>query len=354
MAQRSDEEQDQNDVVTNTKKRRLISSTGTLTSPPILPFDLIAEILCRLPVKYLLKLRCLGKYWKSLISNPKFAKKHLQSSIKRHHLMVSSMNNLNKFLLYDSEISSVFSNSIVTQTQISYPVYRKPFGFSSCDGIICFAIDHKCAVLWNPSIRKIKLLPPLEQYPKKRIPFSIYSFGYDRFIDNHKIIVMTFFIGQNVVSVNTMGTDYWRRIDDFPFSGPVCGPGVFVSGTVNWLTYDSTSISYLPFIVSLDLEKESYQKLLQPDLENGRWTLGVVRDCLCIVARDRGLRSDAKALYISDDDQLLINFYELGSNELDLVVYDSKNGTWKIPDIQNINRLMDPQVYAESLISPCF
>ncbi|MCI15098.1 F-box/kelch-repeat protein, partial [Trifolium medium] len=97
MAHRSDEEkEDGNDVVSsrsltmqtiNTKRRQLISSTGTLTSsplqpPPLLPtltFDLIEEILCRLPVKLLLQFRCLGKYWKSLISDPKFAKKHLQS-----------------------------------------------------------------------------------------------------------------------------------------------------------------------------------------------------------------------------------------------------------------------------------
>ena len=38
------------------------------------------------------------------------------------------------------------------------------------------------------------------------------------------------------------------------------------------------------FILSLDLEKESYQQLLLPDFENGSWTLGVVRDCLCVFA----------------------------------------------------------------------
>ncbi|GAU16388.1 hypothetical protein TSUD_117370 [Trifolium subterraneum] len=403
MAQRSDEEQDPNDVVysltvqtTNFKKRRLISSTGTLTSPPPLPnlpFDLIAEILCRLPVKHLLQLRCLGKYWKSLIYDPKFAKKQIQSSIKRHHLMVSSTNKSREVLLYDSEISSVFSDSIVTQRQIRYPVtsqnngYGLPYRLCSCDGILCFAIDHSSAILWNPSIRKFKLLPPLEENSSKRISFCVYSFGYDRFNDEYKIIVIAFCNGQNVVSVNTMGTDYWRRIDDFPFSGPVCGPGVFVSDNVNWLTYDYSS-STSRVIVSLDLEKESYQKLSQPDLEDNKWTLtlGVARDCLCIFASndmfldvwimmeygnkeswtkfynvpipyiggDRGLRSYTKALYISEDDQLLIYFHKWRSNELKLVVYDSKNGTSKIPSIQNINGLSSPQVYVESLISPCF
>jgi F-box interacting protein len=405
MAQFSDEEQDPNDIVssrsltlqtTNTTKQRLISSTGTLTSPPPLPtltFDLIAEILCRLPVKLLIQLQCLGKYWKSLISDPKFAKKHLQSSIKRHHLMVSSTNNLNDFVLYDSEISCVFSSTcIVKQTQINYPVtvtpqkngYREPSSLCSCDGILCFAIDPTSAILWNPSIRKLELLPPLGDNPQRRVIFSTYSFGYDHFIDNYKIIVVNFCIGQNEVSVNTMGTDYWRRIhDDFPFYGPVHRPGVFVSGTVNWLAYDASS-SHSCAIVSLDLEKESYQKLSHPDLENDAdmRTLGVVRDCLCIFAsndmfldvwimneygnkeswtklysvpyiKERGFRIYTKDLYFSEDDQLLINLYNSGSNELELAVYDSKNGTLRIPQIQNIDRSMDPEVYIESLISPC-
>jgi hypothetical protein len=69
--------------------------------------------------------------------------------------------------------------------------------------------------------------------------------------------------------------------------------------------------------------------------------------------RDGVFHFYTKALYISEDDQLLINFYHLESNELELVVYDSKNGTLKIPQIEIINRSLDPEVYIESLISPC-
>jgi len=69
--------------------------------------------------------------------------------------------------------------------------------------------------------------------------------------------------------------------------------------------------------------------------------------------RNWGIYPYPMAFYISEDDQVLIDFYELTSSKLTLAVYDSKNGTVKIPEIQNTNGWMDPEVYVESLISPC-
>jgi len=130
---------------------------------------------------------------------------------------------------------------------------------------------------------------------------------------------------------------------------------------------------------------ESYQKLSTLYSEKDYWTLGVFMDCLCLSACSFNLIMDfwitkeyrnkeswtklcnvnvsyvedwgqllfpyGKALYIAEDDQVLMYFHE--SAKLKLVVYDSINGTFKILDIQNINTWMDPVVYTESLISPC-
>lgn len=100
-------------TVETTNPKKMQQFTGTLTSsPPPLPtltFDLIEEILCMLPVKLLLQLRCLCKSFNSLISDPKFSKKHLRLSTTRHNLMVTyTKNNSSELLLLDSPISSVF------------------------------------------------------------------------------------------------------------------------------------------------------------------------------------------------------------------------------------------------------
>jgi len=215
-------------------------------------------------------------------------------------------------------------------------------------------------------------LRPLE-YPRKGYAISINYFGYDHFIDNYKVIVVS---SKGEVCVNTLGTDYWRIIWDIPNDYNISQSGIFVSGTVNWFQSDNSSI------LSLDLEKESYQMLSLPDYENENvsWTLGVVSDCLCVFARsdmfldvwimkeygnkeswtkfytipnlhDQDLEPDT-ALYISEDDQLLVECYEVQTGNMKLVVYDSKTGTSNIPEFQNNYRHTNAKVYIESLISP--
>lgn len=124
-------------LTATTQRQRL---TGTQL--PTLLFDLLPEILCRLPVKLPVQLRCLCKFFNSLISNPRFAKKHLQLSNKRHHLMVTSRNYLGEYVQYDSPIPSLFSKSIIIQTQLYPPNSIKlghnyAFVLCSCDGIFC-------------------------------------------------------------------------------------------------------------------------------------------------------------------------------------------------------------------------
>lgn len=233
---------------------------------------------------------------------------------------------------------------------------------------------------------------------------TMYSFGYDPFTDNYKVVAIfccdyecyrdhhgRIIKGIEIqVKVHTLGTDSWRRIQDFPsMMIPVYGSGKFVSGSVNWLA--STEILYPCvkgpcFIISLDLGKESYQEILQPDygvVNIVTLTLGVLRDCLCIFnyssssndvwlmkeygnkeswtklfsippyLRDLGFHPySVKGVYIYEEDQVLLEMEVLCSVKTKLVVYNSKNDISRIPEVQDIDGQMFPNVYVESLISP--
>ncbi|AES62933.2 F-box protein interaction domain protein [Medicago truncatula] len=246
--------------------------------------------------------------------------------------------------------------------------------------MLCFGIDESLALLCNPSIRKFKILPPLQnQNPYRSYLQTFYTLVYDRFTDNYKVITVSF-CKKVEVNTHTLGTDYWKRIQDIPYQCFIQGLGVFVSDTVNWLAYDICSSLW--HIVSLDLNKESYRKLLQPlynERLNTSITLEVLRDCLCILSHGdkfsdiwimkeygneeswtklfsipymegRGFLGYCQSVYISEDDQVLMQFLKMG--KFSLLVYDSKNDTLKIPEIQNVNGRMTPNTYIESLISP--
>jgi hypothetical protein len=217
---------------------------------PTLPFDIIPESsVCKLPVKLLLQLRCICKLWNTLISDLKFANKHLHMSKTlqhNHHLIVNTSSTLCNLILKDCQITSIFSarsTSVVRKTKLSFPDILKNVSANhlhvcSCDGILCFSTEvgtlaGHSVVLWNPSIRKFNVFPPLENQDKGFFCCS-FSFGYAHLTHTCKIVSVSFFHTEKITQVVAVA-----------------------SGS---------------YIVSLDLEKESYQKILKPNVGTNHCT----------------------------------------------------------------------------------
>jgi F-box interacting protein len=226
--------------------------------------------------------------------------------------------------------------------------------------------------LWNPSINKFKELPLIQK--SQGITNLTFSFGYNSLTDNYTVIVV---LQYTDVKVHTLGTDFWRSIQEFPFGVmPVERSGKFVSGRINWLASPDLSLQSPRCIVSFDLQKESYEKILPPEgVDVGNLTLSVLRDCLSIFAghhdiwvmKEYGIQESwiklftisnipypnssvifTKAAYIFEDDQVLLECE--GNRNSNFVIYDSKNGTFRFPTFH----IIAPEVCVESLISPCF
>jgi F-box interacting protein len=259
---------------------------------------------------------------------------------------------------------------------------------STCDGILCYEIENgSSALLFNPSIRNTKsmILPSLK-FPDQSCVQIIYTLVYDRFINKYKVIALNAISPKMEVNVHILGTDYWRRIQDFPVTNQILSGtrgGIFVSDSVNWLV--ST------FVVSLDLKKESYQKFSLPvSYVKSLTTLGTLRGCLSLPLsgkcsadiwimkefgnekswtklltvpyfKEWGLCHLDRVLYISEDDQVLMEIHMVKKKSGQIVhtyrvtVYDSINNTFQFPEFQNKihgNDYMAPEVYVESLISP--
>jgi hypothetical protein len=146
----------------------------------------------------------------------------------------------------DCQITSIFSarsTSVVRKTKLSFPDILKNVSANhlhvcSCDGILCFSTEvgtlaGHSVVLWNPSIRKFNVFPPLENQDKGFFCCS-FSFGYAHLTHTCKIVSVSFFHTEKITQVVAVA-----------------------SGS---------------YIVSLDLEKESYRKILKPDVGTNHCT----------------------------------------------------------------------------------
>ncbi|XP_057443130.1 F-box/kelch-repeat protein At3g23880-like [Lotus japonicus] len=273
---------------------------GTLTPPPslppssnppgdslpTLPFELVEKILCRLPVKPLLRFQCVSKSWNSLISDSKFARKHLRE-FNRRTIILETRNHLNSYSLQPA-FAFTAANPTAT-TPIPYPpnhYFYHSVVVGSCDGIICLCdFNTRTFLAWNPCTKTFAKSPPWEKlnagdYTVK----TSLGFGYDRRTGIYKAVRIFTHGLKAQVMVHTFGTNSWRTMEENFL--PHDNSGKFSKGTINWIGV--AHWNSVRFIISLDLGKESFQELRLPaGIDQTNLTLGVLRDSLCVVSHLR-------------------------------------------------------------------
>lgn len=272
-----------------------------------LPDELIVEIISCLPVKPLMRFRCLNKFFNTLISDPNFVKKHLKKSEQNPHLTVFSYRYPDKEpYLLTFRISRLHENP---STTIHYdPYYRLNDSDSSwlvigsCNGLLCL-LDRTTSparqwlCLWNPATRtkSVFVLAP-RNYLK-------FFFGYDSLTETYKVIAFRVKLDKDkgnatgMVKVLSIGDCSWRNIQGlllplYWFHSCNNSTCVNLNGTINWLALRNYYEIYLNgitvdeyVIVSFDLSTESHTQLLLPqgfdEVPFHQPTLAVLMDCLC-------------------------------------------------------------------------
>ncbi|KAI8556174.1 hypothetical protein RHMOL_Rhmol05G0231300 [Rhododendron molle] len=350
---------------------------------PHLPLETIVEILSRVPVKSLLRFRCVSKSWRSLISDPKFAKAHLSlasasTDYTHHRLLLITSGGPNPYLKSCSVSSIMHEQSDTTAVDLDYP-FDKPrkrvwIGFNgSCNGLVCIMVPGYIMYLWNPATRKSMELPLIKM--RNNVFSHTCGIGYDDSVDDYKVVVILSAhvntVIQKRVEVYTIRTDSWRRIRDCSHSLKWTDSGIFVSGALHWTSWDSYWI-----IVSLDLAKETYGEVLQPNYDRDcclDYVLGVLSGCLCVlsqyadcadvwVMKDYGIKESWTKLivipYLTPTDVaysaplcILKNNEVLVGNRVHLVRYYLNDAKFSYPAIQNSIEPFRAYPYVESLVS---
>ena len=278
-----------------------------------IPIDLIAHILCRLPVKSVVRFLCVSKSWAELIKGLGFINTHLKRSINSDRdctiiidqiASVPSLNFLSVLFRHDNE------NCLPKAMEIYPPLQGRPERETTivdyCNGLVCLHNCVKEIALWNPLIRKYKKLPsePVQRPSgfEDSLWSTVYAFGHDPHNDDYKVVRIAQFcegdrplliIGIEV-KIYSLKLQAWKKVAE---QGPnmlpwiSSSPAVSTNGAAHWLTIPDRSVpgqEILAFDFSNNEKFLFYKTPVQPiDTDDIQKTgLGVLGGCLCFVVND--------------------------------------------------------------------
>ncbi|XP_058754613.1 F-box/kelch-repeat protein At3g23880-like [Vicia villosa] len=283
-------------------------------SPKFFPNDLVGEILSALPVKSILRFRCVSKYCNNLVSDSLFVKLHLKRSSTRNPQFILKADHVLRipgespsgsddeweveegFIPYF--VSSLVENpSFAVAVDPYYVVKNHEYRLiGSCNGLICLVGEsitdgeyyEYSFHLWNPATRttspKFGFLRLFHNRlgctPSIDDGYFIFSFGCDDSTGTYKVVASRYNKREQKTNVRilTFGDSVWRDIGSFPVD-PLnldsnLESGVYLKSTINWfaiqnkLRYNGDDYKDINveqcFITFLDLRTETCNKYLLP------------------------------------------------------------------------------------------
>ncbi|KAG4929172.1 hypothetical protein AAZX31_17G007900 [Glycine max] len=302
----------------------------TVSNMANLPVEVVTEILSRLPVKSVIRLRSTCKWWRSIIDSRHFILFHLNKShtslILRHRsqlysLDLKSLLDPNPFEL--SHPLMCYSNSI------------KVLG--SSNGLLCISNVADDIALWNPFLRKHRILPSDRFHRPESSLFAarVYGFGHHPPSNDYKLLSITYFVDlhkrtfDSQVQLYTLKSDSWKNLPSMPYA--LCCArtmGVFVSGSLHWLVTRKLQPDEPDLIVAFDLTSETFCEVPLPATVNGNFDMQValLGGCLCVVEhRGTGFHVWVMRVYGSRDSWEKLfsltenHHHEMGSGKLKYV-----------------------------------
>ncbi|XP_057756618.1 F-box/kelch-repeat protein At3g23880-like [Arachis stenosperma] len=265
-------------------EKKKLKSFNDLLSP-----ELIRAILLRVPIKHLACIRCVSKLWNTLISDPNFAKSHLDLSLAPSHTCLFLQDNSHAYSV-DLDALLQDDNDGVDAIALSLPFMKKPPSdfhlLGSCRGFVLLHREPQFLILWNPltdSCKRISYSHMVNAATNGRVydrlvkvfcflhDALLYGFGYDASQDDYVVVVAyKGKDGENHFDMCYLRSNSWISLDAaLPKSSSWDNwkpKGLFCNGAIHWSTYE-----YCIDILIFDLKKRSFsticgQHLFKPRL----------------------------------------------------------------------------------------
>ncbi|KAK4270216.1 hypothetical protein QN277_023278 [Acacia crassicarpa] len=251
---------------------------------PFLPEEIIRDILIRLPVKTLIRSRCVCKHWENLIRTPSFISEHL------HHCRTHQNPSL---LLQQRYNLWLFDCKMKPQKFNIAPVIgsSNPFRIvGSCNGLLCVSVYrypelYPFLLLWNPATREVRQLPPNTpntkgadlpfQFPPYTIravlPFNV-GFGFSPVVNDYKVVITYHDYDYAsafevvLVVVYSLSSGSWTKVEFGIKNVGLNEESVTVNGIMFWFGCgrNPDTHTYYFAIVSFDIANEVFTLIPTP------------------------------------------------------------------------------------------
>ncbi|XP_010412999.1 PREDICTED: F-box/kelch-repeat protein At3g23880 [Camelina sativa] len=201
-----------------------------------LAFDIVVEILARVPVKDLLRFRCVCKSWRSLFRDERFIikhKNHVHAPSTLFLLVVCWPRDTPRICTYEGrKLKTVLQEpELYNDREKSLLFITRVTGH--CDGLFCLLLQDKSLAVWNPVLRGLRKVGRINHQHTS----SMIGFGYDHSTHDHKIVLIPLTISYKA-QVLTLESTVSKMID-FPWRtfiglSRVNPEGILVGENIFW------------------------------------------------------------------------------------------------------------------------
>ncbi|PIA31576.1 hypothetical protein AQUCO_04900106v1 [Aquilegia coerulea] len=250
----------------------------------LLPWEIIEEIIPRLPARSIKRFRCVSKSWNQFITSP---------------LCLQHFEQFNHNSDYHTKLLITSTGKNQNFNQIDCPLdhiqFQKFTVLGFCNGLVCVQDFGKRISLWNFVTNEHIDLPEELRKGNRASCFLSegYGFGYAPRSDDY--IVCKFCSHRpadydSYMDVYSLRYNKWERIEDIPYSTAGRESGILVSGAVHWLgTPRNREVS---IVIACDLDDKNFRELSLPDFDDNtnnsrNVVLDALHGCLCVLRRTK-------------------------------------------------------------------
>ncbi|XP_050876950.1 F-box protein CPR1-like [Lathyrus oleraceus] len=269
--------------------------------------DIAFSILSKLSLKPLKRFECVCKSWSLLSDNPCFMTTYRKNLFTKYHCSYDGATVLlhplfNSYHSHRFELYPLYDERFATMDRPYCDCGFSILGSGSIHGIFCLSfIYQKDIILWNPSTKEFKLIPPgIHRRKSYQKGYINWGFGYDSVKDDYKVICIyrppledeEMYCEPLVSEIYSLRNNSWKKFDvDIEHSLSFWShEQVYINGMSHRVCKIETSTRNESYVLSFDWHREVFTTTVIPfgiddilEFLNGWRHLVLLNGCIALI-----------------------------------------------------------------------